>query len=199
MLAATLMKATKCSEENAAIFVEPLNLTFEKYGIKSKEQIAMFLAQVGHESSSFKFLVENLNYSKEGLLRTFPKYFNEAEASACARNPELIANRVYANRMGNGSIASGDGWKYRGRGLIQITGRDNYTRMARDLDLDCLRSPQMLESPLYGAMSAGQYWEWRGLKDISDIREVTKRINGGYNGLMNREERYADALKALSN
>ena len=194
-----LIEATKCSESSATLFIAPLNLTIERYGIKSKEQVAMFLAQIGHESASFKTLAENLNYSKEGLLKVFPKYFTNAEASIYARRPELIANRVYANRMGNGSEASGDGWKYRGRGLIQITGKDNYTRMSKSLNLDLVRSPDALKSPLYASLSAGQYWEWRGLKDISDIKIVTKKINGGYNGLADREKRYAIAIKALSN
>lgn len=193
-----LIKATGCSAQIAVHYSSALNIVFERYELESAEQKAMFLAQVGHESGSLSRVVENLNYSADRLLAVFPKYFKDAETAAkYARKPELIANRVYASRMGNGPEESGDGWKFRGRGLIQITGKFNYKRMSEGIDHDCVAKPQLLEHPLYAAISAGEYWKWHGLKDIADIKAVTRKINGGFNGLEDRIKRYQKALQVL--
>lgn len=199
LTAEQLRLATGCTLARATVFVEPINITLERFEINTPERVAMFLAQVGHESAGLSAVVENLNYSVAGLRSTFPKYFPTNEiAETYARNPMRIANRVYANRLGNGPETSGDGWKFRGRGLIQITGRDNYARIAKDLDIDCINHPEILESPLYAALSAGQYWEWRGLNNISDVQTVTRKINGGLNGLYDRTARYQKAIRLFA-
>jgi putative chitinase len=165
-------------------------------------RMAGFLAQAAHESGSFKLVKENLNYSAEGLLRTFPKYFKTPEdAAAYARQPQKIANRVYANRMGNGSEASGDGFKFRGRGFFQVTGKANYTECGKALGLDLLTTPEALERTIPATNSALWYWQARNLNrfaDADDIRGMTKAINGGYNGLDERTHYYLRAKKVLS-
>ena len=161
----------------------------------------MFLAQCGHKSSSFKHLEENLNYSALALLANFHVHFRDlAEAEQYARRPEKIANRVYANRMGNGDESSGDGWRYRGRGLIQITGRWNYRQFGNALGMDIEGSPDKLLIPRYAALSAGWYWSTNGCAGPArkgDVPVVTRIINGGSNGLADRMQRYANALDAL--
>ena len=177
---------------------EKYKTLFEKYGITTKIRIAHFMAQIEHESG-LKPISENLNYSKDGLLKTFAKYFtinhalepNKSDSAQYARQPEKIANRVYANRMGNGGEASGDGWKYRGRGFIQVTGKENYFRLANDTDLDCLKNPDLLLEEANAMISALWFWELKGLNsfaDKDDIITITKKINGGTNGLQHRKE-----------
>jgi len=164
---------------------------FEKYGINTPLRIAHFMAQIEHESG-LKPISENLNYSAIGLLKTFPKYFkNSKEASVYSNTPEKIANRVYANRMGNGTFESGEGWKYRGRGFIQITGKENYFRLANDTDLDCLKNPDLLLEEANAMISALWFWNLKGLNalaDKNDIIGITKKINGGLNGIEHRKE-----------
>jgi len=175
---------------------------FEKYGLTTKLRIAHFMAQIEHESG-LKPIAENLNYSREGLIRTFGKYFTPdvlakngeilklGTATLYARHPEKIANRVYANRMGNGNEASGEGWKYRGRGFIQITGKINYFQLANDTDLDCLKNPDLLLQEANAMISALWFWNKSGLNklaDKNDIKGITRKINGGYNGLEHRTE-----------
>lgn len=141
--------------ENLDKYLSILNQCLEKYKIESISDQAEFIANIGHESSDFSRIVENLNYSAKGLMNTFKKYFKtEAEANAFARQPEKIANRVYCNRMGNGSEASGDGWRYRGRGLIQITGKENYRNCGRALGIDLVSNPDLLCDPRYAVESA---------------------------------------------
>lgn len=148
-----------------------------------------FLAQVLHESAGFKFREENLNYSESALLKVFPKYFSQLEAKAFARQPERIANRVYANRIGNGSEESGDGWRYRGRGYIQLTGKTNYMSAGNALGVDFVNNPELAAANPYAIMTAGWFWNARDLNrfaDNDDLMAITKRINGGYNGLADR-------------
>lgn len=168
-----------------------INDTLTKYNINTPLRTVHFLAQLLHESGNFKFVKENLNYSVKGLLTTFPKYFpNEAVATPYARNQDMIANRVYASRMGNGDEKSGDGSKFRGRGYIQITGRNNYAALSTDLKIDFISKPELLESVQYAALSAGWFWDKYGLNvlaDNDDILMVTKKINGGTNGLEDRK------------
>ena len=173
---------------------------FDKYEINTPLRQAMFLAQCSHESAGFKCVVENLNYSSDGLLKVFKKYFNEEQAQRYARKPHAIANRVYANRMGNGDEASGDGFKYRGRGYIQLTGKNNYTAFAkhlnRELDSEFLEYCESEEGAL---VSACYFWQRENLNDLADkgeIKECTKKINGGYNGLEDRIKKY-EAFKKL--
>lgn len=161
------------------------------YGVNTPLRLAHFFAQIEHESG-LKPISENLNYSASGLQRVFKKYFPTIElANAYQRKPEKIANRVYANRMGNGNEASGDGWKFRGRGFIQITGKDNYTVLSKDTRIDYLSNPDLLLTEADSMISALWFWSLRNLNkyaDADDIKEVTRRINGGYNGLDHRTE-----------
>jgi len=164
---------------------------FEKYGLTTKLRIAHFMAQIEHESG-LKPISENLNYSAQGLQKIFHKYFNTFKLQVdYQRQPEKIANRVYANRMGNGNEASGEGWKYRGRGFIQITGKENYFRLANDTDLDCFKNPDLLLEEANAIISALWFWNLKGLNslaDKNDIVSITKKINGGLNGIDHRKE-----------
>lgn len=183
-------------------YVEPLNTVAEYYEMfVNPKRVAGFLAQIAHESGGFNFVAENLNYSAKGLMTIFKKYFpNEELANQYARKPEKIANKVYANRMKNGPEESGDGWKFRGRGLIQLTGRDNYTRFAAALDLDIDSTIAYLETPNGAVASAGWFWDNNKLNqfcDKDDFITLTKRINGGTIGLADRKHHYEIALKAL--
>jgi len=169
---------------------EKYNTLFNNYGITSALRTAHFFAQIEHESG-LKPITENLNYSVEGLIKIFPKYFDEVTAKIYARNPEKIANRVYANRMGNGNEVSGEGWKYRGRGFLQITGKENYFRLANDTDIDCLKNPDLLLEEANAMISALWFWNKNGLNkyaDTDDITTITKLINGGLNGIEHRKE-----------
>ncbi|MCY6428843.1 glycoside hydrolase family 19 protein [Actinobacillus pleuropneumoniae] len=158
-------------------------------GCKTKEQQAMFLAQCGHETAGFSAFSENLNYSDIALLRTFPKYFNTGNVKAYARQPEKIANRAYANRMGNGNEQSGDGYKFRGRGLVQITGKNNYVLfrkwLGREFKLDDVGTDLELI-----VLAGVWYWQKNNLAALERVIDVTKRVNGGLNGLADRQAKY---------
>lgn len=163
---------------------------FENYGLTTNLRIAHFMAQIEHESN-LKPVVENLNYSEQGLLKIFPKYFNATQAKQYARKPMQIANRVYANRMGNGTEQSGDGWKYRGRGFIQITGKSNYTSLSNDVKIDFVANPDLLLNEANSMISALWFWSKNGLNELADkddINGATRRINGGLNGLDHRKQ-----------
>lgn len=182
-------------------YVEPINDTFVNYDISNTLRQAAFMAQVGHESSGLRIIKENLNYSVKGLKSTFPKYFPGNLADLYAKQPEKIANRVYANRMGNGDEASGDGWKFRGRGLIQITGKNNYTNLAKEFNMNLNAVIIWLENPQGATFSAGWFWHLRNLNDYADhddIVKITKLINGGTNGLQERKKLYSLAKDILS-
>ena len=181
---------------------ECLNDSFDKYEINTVNRAAGFLAQCGHESNGFTVLKENLNYKAEALNKIFHKYFPTVEsAQAYADNPEKIANKIYANRMGNGDEASGDGYKFRGRGAIQLTGRDNYTRFGATLGLDpdsCVADMETLDG---GVESAMWFWKNNGLNaicDADDIVHMTKKVNGGTIGLAERTALYNKAKGILS-
>jgi putative chitinase len=168
------------------------------YEIHTPERVAAFLAQCAHESGNFKFLKENLNYRAESLTKTFAKYFPDlATAKQYEKQPEKIANRVYANRMGNGDEASGDGFRYLGRGLIQLTGKNNYTLFAAAIDTPLDQIPEYLQTFEGAIQSACWFWEQNSLNqwaDKKDILTLTKRINGGTIGLADREKHYKHAL-----
>jgi putative chitinase len=171
------------------------------YQIDTPERIAAFLAQCAHESANFKLLRENLNYRWESLRRVFPKYFSTDEmAKQYERQPERIANRVYASRMGNGPESSGDGWRYRGRGLIQLTGKNNYQAFADSIETPLEEIPDYLETFEGATQGACWFWETNNLNrfaDVRDIRSLTRAINGGYIGLEDRIRHYEHALKVL--
>lgn len=158
------------------------------YNINTPSRLAHFIAQLDHESG-LKPVAENLNYSANGLRKTFRKYFTDLEAVKYARNPEAIANRAYANRMGNGPEESGDGYKYRGRGFLQITGKNNYMQLSKDTGIDYVNNPDLLLNEADAMISALWYWQRNNLNTLADknnIKAITKKINGGYNGLFNR-------------
>lgn len=189
-----LTEAHVCDASIAGQWVDALNKTCERFDINTPERISGFLSQVGHESGGLKFVVENLNYSAPALRTVFGKYFtDDSQANAFARQPEKIANKVYANRMGNGDEKSGDGYKYRGRGLIQLTGKDNYAAFGSACGVDVITDPSVVESSDVAALSAGWFWNTRHLNNYADAKDVigmTKRINGGTNGLDDRQMRY---------
>lgn len=184
----------------AGVFVSALNDAMARFKIDTRLRVAAFLAQVGHESGQLRTLVENLNYSAEGLIRTWPKRFNLLTATSAARKPEQIANIVYASRLGNGPAVTGDGWKYRGRGLIQVTGWVNYQACGSALSLDLLTKPELLEQPIYAALSAAWFWSSNGLSELADagrFEAITRKVNGGLNGQADRLAIYERALKVL--
>ncbi len=181
-------------------YLPDLNRVFPAHGIDTPLRIAHFLAQVLHESAKMRFVQENLNYSAEALLRVFKKYFTEAEAREYARKPEKIGSRVYANRMDNGPESSGDGFRYRGRGLIQLTGKRNYRKFSQWIDdEDVLTQPDRV-AERYAVDSAVYYWrthDLNALADLDDVKAVTVAINGGVNGLDDRMMLLEKAKAAL--
>jgi putative chitinase len=187
-------------------WAESMNSVFPVYEINSPQRIAAFLAQCGHESGGFTVFEENLNYSAQGLCGIFKKYFPTLDsAQSYARKPEMIANKVYANRMGNGPESSGDGYKYRGRGPIQLTGKANYTAFAKEMFENW---QEVVENPDwvtwdkdFALMSAIWFWNKTGLNkeaDIGDIKTMTRKINGGYIGLEDRIKHYNEAIHLLA-
>jgi putative chitinase len=179
---------------------EPLNETFSKFEINTPKRQAAFIGQCGHESNNFKTLEENLHYSANALMRVWPSRFPDNDvAEKYANKPEKIANKVYSGRMGNAE--DGDGWKYHGRGLIQLTGKDNYTRCGEALNIDLVNNPDLLLEPEFAAASAGWFWRKHGLNQLADIGDwvaITKRINGGIHGIDDRVARTNKALAVLA-
>ena len=180
---------------------EAIDQLLPDYDINTPRRVAAFVAQCAHESGSFAFIKENLNYKAASLMKTFGKYFPTQELAAqYEKRPERIANRVYANRMGNGDEASGDGYRFCGRGLIQLTGRDNYTFFAGSLDIPVEEASEYL-APFEGAaQSACWFWETNNLNrfaDAGDIKGLTRAINGGYIGLEDRIRHYEHALHVM--
>lgn len=182
-------------------YIGSLNKYMEEGEINTKMRVAAFIAQVGHESGGLAITQENLNYSIDGLLKIFPKYFTSREQAAqYARQPEKIANRVYASRMGNGPESSGEGWKFRGRGLIQLTGKENYTKFAEHCKLSLEETITFLQTPAGACSSAVWFWTARNLNryaDEADMLRITKIINGGENGLDHRMALYSIAMSVL--
>lgn len=203
-----LQQAMGCTATIAAQWAQPLTAACKKFDINTPARIAAFIAQIGHESASLLTLSENLNYSAQGLANTWPRRFAvdssqsppqpNKEALLIARNPEAIANSVYANRLGNN--AAGDGWKYRGRGPIQITGKSNYTDAGKGIGVDLVKNPEKALQPDIGAMIAAWFWSTRGLNSLIDAGQfdkVTRIINGGTNGATDRQTRYDRARKVF--
>jgi putative chitinase len=187
-------------------WVESMNGVFPSYDINTPKRVAAFLAQCGHESGGWTVFEENLNYSAQGLNSTFKKYFPTVEsAQPYARKPEMIANKIYANRMGNGSPESGDGYKYRGRGPIQLTGRQNYTDFAKEMFDDwqnVVDNPDWVTADRdFALMSAIWFWNKNKLNtqaDSGDIKLMTRKINGGYIGLEDRIKHYNECIELLT-
>jgi len=199
----TADKLAKCitKNRNPNEWFEGLYEQLPKFGIVTPARVAGFISQCQHESADFTVLTENLNYGAKGLMTIFKKYYpDEALAKAHERKPELIANRVYGGRMGNGPESSGDGYKFRGRGLVQLTGRANYTQCSRDLfGDDCLvDDPDLLLNPEWAILSACWFWHRNKLNDICDRGDVvllSKKINGGTIGLADRIHHWNKCLE----
>ncbi|MFZ5936573.1 glycoside hydrolase family 19 protein [Pseudomonas sp. HS6-2] len=187
-------------------FLPALNRAMVRWRINSLVRQAAFLAQVGHESGQLRNLVESLNYSAEALVRTWPSRFTDQTAPGYARQPERIANKAYGGRMGNGPESSGDGWRFRGRGLLQVTGRDNYREAGAGLGLPLESEPELLEQAEQAAQSAAWWWAKRGLNEMADagrIRDIGSIINTGQpgktpNGSAERLALYDLALRVLA-
>jgi putative chitinase len=181
-------------------WLEPLTAAFNRFDISTPERQAAFIGQCSHESGGFKTLQENLNYSAKGLHATWPSRFaSEEAAQPFHRNPEKIANKVYSGRMGN--TEEGDGWKYRGRGLIQLTGKDNYRLASDALGVDFVANPDLVLTKENAALTAAWYWNKRGLNkeaDAKDFTGMTKKINGGTIGLADRVAHINTALNVLT-
>jgi putative chitinase len=181
---------------------EALSSVLPEYEIDSPQRVAAFIAQCTHESGGFKRLKENLNYKAESLVRVFPKYFPSLDlAKQYAHDQEKIANRVYGGRMGNGDESSGDGFRYCGRGLIQLTGRNNYTKFAESIGMTVEEVPSLLETFEGAVKSACWFWKTNNLNqyaDAGDILTMTKRINGGTIGLEDRVKHYNHALEVFA-
>lgn len=186
-------EALSNSVVRAKLWLPHITETMSKSDIETPLRVAAFVAQMALESGGFRILVENLNYSAQGLANTWARYSAtgkrggppNALALKLARNPQAIANNVYADRMGNGPESQGWGWKYRGRGLKQVTGHDNYERCGRFMGLPLLEKPELLELPQYAALSAGWFWDCNNLEHFADARDfkgLTKAINGGLTG-----------------
>lgn len=176
-----------CSDVTAGTWYAPMLVGMQRYGITDKpRRVAAYLAQISHESQRLTRVLENLNYTAARLMVVWPRRFPTlASATPYANSPEKLANQVYANRLGNGDPLSGDGWKYRGRGPKQITGKDNYQLMQRLLGLPLLDQPDLLRIPEHGAMAAAAYWDHAGcsaLIDAGNFEGVTRAINGGLIG-----------------
>lgn len=207
--------AAGVTQQRAEQWLAGVQNALARYGIDTQRQVAAWLAQVAHESGGFRLLTENLNYSAQTMAAVWPHRFGEKDADgkykrdekgarvpnkfalALHRKPEELANVVYASRMGNGPITSGDGWRYRGRGLKQLTGKDNYTRCGQALGVDLVADPDLLLQPEYAALSAAWFWSVNKcgpLADADDFVGLTRKINGGTIGLDDRQRRYRAVL-----
>jgi putative chitinase len=210
--------AAGVKQATAEKWARAVSLACQEFGIDTAQRIAGFLSQCAHESGGFERLQENLNYSADGMAGIWPKRFavlgpdkkpikkdgkNQPNKFALAlhRKPEMIANVVYSGRMGNGPTESGEGWKYRGRGLKQLTGKDNHRACSAGLGVDLVENPDLLLDPVYAARSAAWFWatnKCNSFADAGDIEGLTKRINGGLIGIDDRKKRYASAMRSLS-
>jgi putative chitinase len=195
-----LVQSHLADSDTANKIAESLSAACERFGIDTPEAIAMFLAQAAHESGHFKSTVENLNYSADRLRAVWPARFPSNEAAApYHRNPEMIANKVYSSRMGNGDEYSGEGFKFRGRGYFQLTGKSNYSALAIALNMpEIMDNPDLVAEPEVAALSAAWFWRKNNLDACaSDVTTCTKKINGGAIGLDDRAKLYAQALTAV--
>ncbi len=185
---------------------DAFNETFERFGILTPLQQASWIGQCGHECGNFKIMEENLNYRAATLLKLFPKTpkrawgFTPEEAAAYEKQPKRIANRIYGNRMGNRDEASGDGWRFRGSGFLQLTGHSNFYHAGKALGVDFVMEPELVRTPKYAAQTAGWFWQTHKINQHADGRDfvtMTKRINGGTIGLDDRIKHINQALAVL--
>jgi len=193
--------APRCKDTFAAAMEKHLPAILEKYQINTSLRFSHFIAQAGHECGGFTIFEENLNYKAESLSKVFPKYFKDVDPNAYARQPEKIANRVYGSRMGNGNEASGEGYKFRGRGAIQLTGKNNYAAFAKDNNITIDETIEYLKTEQGAIESAAWFWGKNGinaLADKDDVVAVTKRINGGTIGLEDRKKHLVEAKEIAS-
>ena len=186
--------------------VDPFNETFERFGIVTPAQQASWIGQCGHECGNFRIMEENLNYRAPTLLKLFPQNpkrvwgFTPETAAAYEKQPQRIANRIYGNRMGNRDEASGDGFRFRGSGFLQLTGMNNFYHAGQALGVDFIMQPELVRTPMYAAQTAGWFWQTQRLNqyaDSGDILTMTKRINGGTIGLEDRKKHIEHALHVL--
>ena len=187
---------------NSLLWHDAMQRVLPKWDIDTIDRVAGFIAQTSHESAGYSVLTENLNYSAEALDKIFPKYFKRAgrDAQDYHRQPEKIANVIYANRMDNGDTDSGDGWRFRGGGILQLTGRHNYTQFGKAEDMSAEEATEFVRSPIGALASACWFWDTNNINkycDNQDITGMTKRINGGTIGLEDRKKHYAHALEVL--
>lgn len=203
MNVAQVMAACRTDSTTAGRWIAALEDTMQRFGLTDPLQRSAFLAQVGYESCGLTRTEENLNYRADRLLAVFPRYFDEVSALGYEHDPVRIANHVYANRMGNRDESSGDGWTFRGRGLIQTTGHDNYLKVEQGLKIPCVSDPDLLLEKAHAADSAGLYWISNGLDKLAlvrDIDSITRGINGKYasqDTMTARRNRYEDALRTF--
>ncbi len=203
--------------KDPAKWIDAIVAVFQEFEINTPQRIAAFIAQTSHESGGYTMLFENLNYRAATLAACWPSRFAvlgadkkpikkdgklvpTAVANSIAGKPELIANMVYSSRMGNGPAESGEGWKFRGRGLKQLTGKDNYTRCGQSLGIDLVSNPDLLLEPIYAARSAGWFWKVNKLSDYADkgdLEGMTKKINGGLIGIAERKAKYEKCLASI--
>jgi putative chitinase len=181
-------------------YLSPMHKAMAGFEISSRLRVCAFVSQILHESQYLSKMRENMNYRAERLLVVFPKYFTKESAALYGGNPQKIASRVYASRMGNGDESSMDGWKYRGGGAMHLTGKDMYERFSKFCSLDLVSKPEMISDPDLAMLSAAWVWNQKGLNSLADkgdIKGITRLINGGYNGLSERMELYNKALTLL--
>ena len=199
------------SEQLKQLHIDPsladaFNETFDRFGLVTPRQQASWIGQCGHECGNFRIMEENLNYRAPTLLKLFPQTpkrawgFTPESAAAYEKQPQKIANRIYGNRMGNRDEASGDGWRFRGSGFLQLTGMSNFYHASQALGVDFIMQPELVRTPKYAAMTAGWFWQTHKLNqyaDSGDIITMTKRINGGTIGLEDRKKHITHALHVL--
>ena len=183
-------------------WVDALNATFQRFNIDTPVRQASFIGQCGHECGNFKVLEENLNYRAETLMKLWKTRFPTLDvANEYSRNPKKIANKVYASRMGNRDESSGDGYRFRGRGCIQLTGHANYFHAGKACGVDFVMEPDLVATPQYAAMTAGWFWDTHKLNQFADVRDfktMTKKINGGFIGLDDRIKHIEHAMQVLT-
>lgn len=197
-----LLRIMPNAGKQADLFAPHLSAAFARFQINTPARQASFIAQVGVESGQLTRLTESLIYSPERLLAVWPSRFPTLkQTEGYAHNAVALANKVYGGRMGNGDEASGDGWKFRGRGLLMITGRENYDKCGAACGYDLVTNPQFLDSPALACLSAGWFWSSHGLNEIADSGDqerVTRRVNGGISGLAQRKAMFDLALRVLT-
>lgn len=202
MTPAQLLKIMPLAGRQADVFAAPLTDAMTRFHITGPARQASFLAQIAHESGQLNRMTENLIYSAPRMMVIWPKRFPTlASTEGYAQNAPALANKVYGGRMGNGTEATGEGWRYRGRGLLQLTGKDNYRNCGAAVGYDLVAHPEFMDSPMLAALSAAWFWKSNGLNELADKGDqtlVTRRVNGGTHGLAQRLAMFEVAKRVLS-